>query len=330
MPDPVTVPRTPVPPLVSVIIPCYNVRSFIEDAVDSALDQDYRQLEVIVVDDGSTDDSAEVLKRLQRRRNDHRLRFVFQKNRGLSGARNTGLRHANGDLIAFLDGDDLWTRDKIARHVGLMVSDERIGLSFSDSAYINENGSPTGWVLTKRMLEPTLHDMVRRNHCGNGSSVVARRQCFDLAGFFNEDLKSCEDYEMWCRILWASSYKAVCIPRPLTFYRLRHGSLSFNAARFVEQADRAIHALQELMPFVPSRVFRMGHAEHYRIASWKALLAGDDAQAWSLLARALRLYPWLALTDFRPAVVASALALPSRYRAPAAAFGKRILNRAST
>lgn len=327
MPRPASLPRK-AEPLVSVIIPCYNVAEFVQDAVNSALDQTYRNLDVVVVDDGSTDHSLQVLQFLERRRNDSRLRVIVQRNRGLSGARNTGLRHAHGELIAFLDADDMWSPDKIARHVALMAADHRIGLSFSESLYLQENGRPTGAVLSTRKLEPTLHDMLRRNHFGNGSSVVARRQCFELAGAFNEQLSSCEDYEMWCRILWASSYKAVGIPLPLTRYRLRHSSLSFNAARFVEQADRAIRALQELMPFVPGRVFRMGHAEHYRIAAWKALLAGNDRQAWELLAKALRLYPWLALRDFRPAVVASALALPTRYRAPAAAFGKRMLGRA--
>ncbi|MFL6695205.1 MAG: glycosyltransferase [Ramlibacter sp.] len=329
MPDPTTEPR-PAPALVSVIIPCYNVRDFVEDAVSSALDQTYANLDVVVVDDGSTDDSADLLRRLASRRDDQRLRIISQKNRGLAGARNTGLRHAWGELIAFLDADDLWSADKVARHVSLMAADETIGLSFSDSAYLNENGSPTGALLASRKFEPTLHDMLRRNHFGNGSSVVARRQCFALAGCFNEDLRSCEDYEMWCRILWATSYKAVRIPGPLTYYRLRHASLSFNALGFVEQADRAIHVLEELMPFVPRRVFRMGHAEHYRIAAWKALLAGNDEQAWRLLWRALQLYPWLAVLDFRPAVVAGALALPSRYRAPTAAFGKRMLSRATS
>jgi glycosyltransferase involved in cell wall biosynthesis len=298
---------------VSVVIPSYNVDPYISDAVLSAVSQTYRNLEIIIVNDGSTDGTGEVIDRLIDQTSDKRIRVVKQNNQGLSAARNTGIANASGELIAFLDGDDAWSPHKIEHHVRVLASAESIGLTASYSSYMTEKGRRTGAILAGK-VHPTLHDMLRRNHFGNGSTIVARRQCFEQAGNFNTRLKSCEDYEMWCRILWATEYRAVCIPYPLTFYRLRDSGLSFSAERFTESAELAVSILREYMPFVPGRVFRRARAEHYQIAAWKAVVSGRDQFARSILKRALALCPWLALTDPRPAVVMAAAAVPRRHR----------------
>lgn len=310
-------------PLVSVVIPSYNVEPYIAEAVNSAANQSYRNIEVIVVNDGSTDATGSVVRDLIRRRQDERIRVVDQANAGLSAARNTGIEHASGELIAFLDGDDAWSPRKVERHVAVLQSDQSIGLTGSFSSYMTESGTRTGRVLRGSKLAPTLHDMLRRNHFGNGSTIVVRRQCFERAGTFNTLLKSCEDYEMWCRILWATSYRAVCIPDALTFYRMRGTSLSFNPERFTENADIAMQLLRQAMPSVPRRVFRRGHAEHYRIAAWKALLGGSDAQARDMLKKALTLWPWLAFSDVRPALILAISLVPQWLRQNASTLTER-------
>lgn len=306
----------PASPLVSVVVPAYNVEPYIETALNSALDQTYRRLEVIVVNDGSTDGTQAVIDRVVRQRQDPRLRVIQRANGGLSAARNTGIAAAQGELIGFLDSDDAWRSDKLERHVRLFAADPGLGLTFSQSDYMTEAGHLTGTRLRTTRHQPSLHDMLRRNHCGNGSTVVIRRDCFELAGTFREDLKSCEDYEMWCRVLWATGYRAECIALPLTIYRLRDSSLSFNFASFTDNADRAMASLRELMRNVPARRFRAGHAEHYRIAAWKATTTGRNREGAALLGKALRLWPWLLLTDPAATATALALLLPFRMRAP--------------
>ena len=305
--------RTPVAGLVSIVIPCYNVEAYVEAAIVSALEQSYLLLEVIAVDDGSTDDTPAILQRLIETRRDPRLRRVTQRNGGLSAARNTGIAHARGQYIGFLDGDDMWRADKLARHVQLLERQPKVGLSFSHSVYMTEAGEVTNGMLMAQRLKPSLHDMLRRNHLGNGSTVVARRECFETAGVFREELKSCEDYEMWCRILWATDYLAEGLPLPLTQYRLRETSLSANWSKFTEAADAAMALLRKEMPCVPDRKFRQGHAEHYRIASWRAATSGQNAVAFRLLAKALRLWPGL-VADPRVYAVAGALMIPRHLR----------------
>jgi glycosyltransferase involved in cell wall biosynthesis len=301
-------------PLVSVVIPCYNVAPYVEAAVVSALEQTWPRLEVIAVVDGATDETLSVLNRLAATRQDERLRIVCQPNGGLSDARNSGIREAGARYIAFLDGDDIWLPEKVECQMQAMLSDPRVGLTFSFSRYLNEAGGDTGRLLTTRKLRPGLRDMIKRNHFGNGSTVIARRECFEAAGVFATELKSCEDYELWCRILSKTSYLAAGVPRALTCYRLRESSLTFDPYKFTQNADLAMRHIRERIDGIPERVLRAGHAMHYRIAAWRALLAGRDAVARDLMANALRLWPPLVLCDPRTPVVLAAMVMPRQAR----------------
>ena len=300
------------PPTLSVVIPAYNVERFVRAAVESALAQTLSDLEVIVVNDGSTDNTLAVLQEMQRVRADPRLRVISQANAGLAAARNTGVLEAIGEFIGLLDADDVWAREKASLQLAVMRVDPTVGITFCQSAYINEDGEPTGTVLAPTKREPSLHDMVRRNHLGNGSTPIIRRKCFLTAGLFCTELRSCEDYEMWCRMMCRTSFRAVLVPLPLTHYRIRHSSLSFDTGAFTRSADKAMAMLKQSMPDLPRRVLRAGHAEHYRIAAWKAASSGRKRLAMPLLGRALRLRPSLLVLDWRALGTMMAIALPFR------------------
>ncbi|HEX8374526.1 MAG TPA: glycosyltransferase family 2 protein [Geminicoccaceae bacterium] len=299
-------------PILSVVIPAYNVERYIEAAVRSALGQTLREIEVLVVDDGSTDATPLLLARLERELRDPRLRIIRKVNGGLSAARNTGIRAARGALIGFLDGDDLWRPEKAERHVARMDRDRRLGVTFSHSEYLTDDGRPTGRLHVSRLRRPGLGQMIRRNHVGNGSSPVVRRECFAQAGLFDEGLRSCEDYEMWVRILGTTRHAIGRIPEPLTLYRLRDSSLSTAFEGFLASADQAVATLRERLPAMPERVFREGHAVHYRIASRKAVSLGQRLLAIRYFGRALAICPWLFLID--PRAVATALLILSAGR----------------
>lgn len=302
------------PPVLSIVIPAYNVAPYIRVCVESALAQTFRDLEVIVVDDGSTDDTPKILQALQNECRDSRLRIIRQANAGLSGARNSGIRAARGRYIGFLDGDDIWVDSKAERHVAVLDSDSSIGITFSNSEYIAEDGARTHTFLLSGSASPRLHDMIRRNHVGNGSTPVVRHVCFDLAGLFREDLRSCEDYEMWCRILLKAPCQAILIPDPLTFYRVRTNSLSFGFTKFIENSERAVGHLQAGMPNVPAWLFRSARAEHHRIAAWKAISANQRSVGLRLLRQAIRLWPYI-LADWRATATLLAGILPPGLRA---------------
>ena len=177
----------------TVVIPSFNTSAYITDAIRSALEQTWRALEVVVVDDGSSDNSVDRILALE----DPRLTCVRQPNRGLAGARNTGLLMARGPFVGFLDSDDVWFPEKAALHLAIMKAEPTVGLTFSHSAYLNEAGVPTGQLLMAACARPTALDFVKRNHVGNGSTPIVRRDVFEQAGFFDESIGGGgEDWEM--------------------------------------------------------------------------------------------------------------------------------------
>lgn len=291
-------------PIVSVVIPAYNVAAYIKTAVLSALDQTVADLEVIVVDDGSTDATPRILAEMSERLGDARLRIVSGANGGLAAARNRGIAAASGRYVGFLDGDDAWHPRKVERHLAALEAEPEVGITFSDSQCITEDGQPTRRMLQSPYRRPTLWQMIRRNHVANGSTPIVRRSCFEEAGCFDERLRSCEDYEMWLRILHVTRCKIERVPETLTLYRMRATSLSANTERFVASADLAMELVRERMPLVPDRIFRHGHAEHYRIAARKAASFRELGQARRCLRKALRLYPWLFVIDQRALMTA--------------------------
>jgi GT2 family glycosyltransferase len=301
-------------PLLSIVIPAYNVAPYVKSAVASALDQTMSRIEVIVVNDGSTDTTRAVLRDLEEQRRDSRLVVVDQQNGGLSVARNTGMKHCSGRYIGFLDADDLWHPQKAEKHIARMDADPDIGMTFSYSSYVDEDDHPLDGMLVPRKAVPSLFDMIHRNQFGNGSSPVVRRECFTTAGVFNEGLRSCEDWEMWCRILHNTHFRAVLVPEPLTIYRLRHTSLTYSLKDFRRNADAAVASLRAMMPDVPPRVLREGHAELYRFIAWRAATSRRRVEALRYFAIALRHCPWLFYHDWRVVATLGAIVLPEKLR----------------
>jgi glycosyltransferase involved in cell wall biosynthesis len=201
-------------PIASVIIPTFNRAVFLREAIDSVLAQSHQNFELIIVDDGSTDNTREVIVA-----DDDRVRYVFQPNRGVSAARNLGIRHANGELIAFLDSDDLWLPQKLSRQVDWMAARPHIMLCHTEEIWIRRgvrvnqkkiHAKYGGWIypycLPRCVVSP--------------SSVIMRRALFDAVGLFDENLPVCEDYDLWLRV--ASRFEIGFITEPLIIKRGGH------------------------------------------------------------------------------------------------------------
>lgn len=232
-------------PLVTVVTPVYNIEKYVGEAVDSVLRQTFTNFEYLVIDDGSEDDSIEVVK--AHAGDDSRFRLVVGGHRGLSAARNTGIRESRGKYIAYLDGDDRWHPRFLERQVALIESlPENVGAVFCLSRVVLENGTPAFFQWSR----PGRYDfdglLVDGNPPRSGSSLLIKKSCFDDVGGFDEDLRFVEDFECWLRI--ARGSKAPVFwgnGRWLLDQRLRPGQITKDRSA----SDQAI--LQLLMEQTP-------------------------------------------------------------------------------
>lgn len=282
--------------LVSVIIPVYKAEDFVAKTIRSVLRQTYQELEVIIVDDGSPDRSIDVCRQFE----DPRIKIVQQANRGLAGARNTGIRNSTGDYVALIDADDLWTIDKIEKHVEHLETSSEIGVSFSYSELIDENDKSTGLKqIPTKIKDITPPYILRRNPIGNGSTPVFRREVFkdiefkaNLYGteetfYFDENFKRAEDVECWLRIAVETKWGCEGIPECLTLYRVNPGGLSASVLLQYEYLEKIIDKYNKAYPEIFADVVSLAKAYFQRYIARRAVSMRDGALAVKMLHRSL-------------------------------------------
>lgn len=234
-------------PLVSVIIPTYNHARFIAQAVQSALVQTYPQVEIIVIDDGSTDETAQVLAPFA-----GRIRVVTQNNAGVSAARNHGFALAQGQYLTFLDADDLFLPDKLARDVALLEGDPAVGMVYCSWRYVAEDGEQVLGELRPQKAGQLLEDLLlRRFHCVPGAATI-RREALERVGLFAEHCPAAADTDLWVRLAYAG-YPFACVDEPLLCYRTVSGSMSRQLLRQEHDEFARLHtffATPDLRPEV--------------------------------------------------------------------------------
>ncbi len=233
---------------VSVIMPTFNSENCLPAAIESVLGQTYKSLELIVVDDGSTDQTREVVCRYG-----DQVRYIRQDNAGPSKTRNNGIRATDSELIAFLDSDDVWLPGKIQEQINLLEERSDLSVVFCDAELVDEGGRSYGSVWKQRGCYETMLDesqqlarpfaTVMFMDCILPSAVLLRRTCLDRAGLFDESLRYVEDKDLWLRIALTS--KMGCVPRIL-MKRLRHG-----------YSHRQVEAVNESIIFVVKRMERL-------------------------------------------------------------------------
>lgn len=282
-------------PTVSVIVPVYKVEKFIAATIESILNQTFSDLEVIVVDDESPDRSAEICRQYK----DDRIKIISQKNRGLAGARNTGIRHAQGKFIALLDSDDLWAATKLEKHLHHLEQNPEVGISFSRSAFIDEEGNFLGTYQMPKLKDIDVPHLMCRNPIGNGSAPVIRREVFDAIQFtetlyeepevfyFDDRFRQSEDIECWIRIALQTNWKIEGIPEALTYYRVNSGGLSANLWKQLESWERVIAKTRTYAPEVVNQWENLARAYQLRYLARRAIRNKDGEQAMSLVNRAL-------------------------------------------
>jgi glycosyltransferase involved in cell wall biosynthesis len=272
-------------PSVTVVIPTFNYARFIREAVESTLAQTLPPLEVIVVDDGSTDHTPEVMAAYA---SDPRVCYVRQENRGLSAARNAGIKAARGEFIALLDADDRWKPEKLSRQLAEFTQ-EQVGLVYCGREVFDEHGTQDPDPADRSKCERALEWLtIATLFCP--SSVVMRRRCFTEQGGFDESLRKVEDREMWIRL--AKHWRFRCVPDCLVEWR-RHGSALNMQTDGMEEAFR--ETLRRAFADGPLQRRRLLRAKarafmHFDF-SWVYHMARQHRKAWLHTLLALVLYP---------------------------------------
>ncbi|WP_375512534.1 glycosyltransferase family 2 protein [uncultured Nostoc sp.] len=215
-------------PNVSVIIPTFQRADLVSETIESVLAQTYTDYEIIVVNDGSTDNTREVLAKFK-----DKITVIDQENKGLATARNTGIMASQGQYIAFVDDDDLWIPNKLEKQIPCFESNPNIGLVYSNIVFFDDNcvftskiwpkGSHPPGVLKSWMLFMVDYIPV--------PTVVVRRECLDKVGLFDQTLTSCEDYDLWLRII--EKFSVHFLNKTVAFYRQSVNSMSTNKERML-------------------------------------------------------------------------------------------------
>lgn len=213
-------------PMVSVIMPCFNHAQFLADSIQSILRQTHSDLELIIVDDCSSDHSAEVIGKFSA--GDSRIKVIrHERNQGLSRSRNDALRLAAGEFIAFCDADDVWEIDKLKTQVGSLESQPDYVLAYSDTLIIDEHGVPTGRRFSENYNLPKtptgrLFDDLLGGNFVNILSVLMRKECVEEVGPFDERVRWVQDWWYWVQL--SRRHRFLYSARPLAKYRVHSRS----------------------------------------------------------------------------------------------------------
>ena len=224
-------------PAISVIIPTYNRAGCLGDAIDSVTAQTFRDYELIVVDDGSTDNSEDLVKA-----RDGIRYFRMTENAGVSKARNMGIKHARGKFICFLDSDDLWVEDKLERQINFMESDDEPAVCYTDEIWVR-NGRRVNSGKRHRKFSGDILANCLALCIISPSSVMLRAEVFDAIGLFDETLPACEDYDLWLRL--SARFPIQFIPRKLI---VKTGGHADQLSRKYDAMDRfRVYAIDKLL-----------------------------------------------------------------------------------
>lgn len=274
-------------PRISVVIPTYNFGPYLPTAIESVRRQGWPELEIIVVDDGSTDETPQVMKELV----GDDLRYIRQENAGAASARNRGINESSGEWVAFLDADDTWMADKLASQMRELKKQPEAGFSYTDVSLLFKDGRESDWEC-RTSGKPLLVKLLAGNLLAT-PTIMVRRQCFQEVGLFDEELRTGEDWDMWLRL--ASHFECVHVARPLAVIRTTDESkfplpvLERCTLRVLQRLFSCPHIKQRWPEVAAKR--RMVYAWHYTVLAKSYLRRKIIGDFCRLMLRAIGSHP---------------------------------------
>lgn len=275
---------------VSVVIPTYNSMAYLPETMATVLSQTHPDFEVIVINDGSTDNTQEWVSQI----NDSRVKLVSQENRGLAGARNRGIEESQGEYLAFLDADDLWQPSKLAEQANMLDNHPEVGVVCTWVTYINQAGDSTGRIAKNHHEGHIWQQLTQSNLVECGSVAMVRRECLTKCGVFDCNLGSfVEDWDMWLRI--ARHYQFKVVQQPLVAYRQIASSASRNWQAMAQSYQLVLEKAFSTASWSELPLRNRSYGTANLVLAWKALqcLAQDYQQAKYFRSLALKHDPWL-------------------------------------
>jgi len=254
-------------PLISVVIPCFNGETFLADSIDSVLNQTYPNIELIVVDDGSTDNSSVIMNQYT-----DKIITITQANAGLPSARNSGIKIAKGEFIAFLDADDYWDKDFILEmHTAIQHSNAGIAYcGWQNIGLTGARGNP--FIPPDYEIDPEkIPKLIENARWPVHAALVRMNVCNKINGF-NPLLKSCEDFAFWIRT--ATTNKIVLVPKVLAYYRHHGEQMTSNRLRITTYRLRV---QQEFINEFPDIADNLGHKKIQQLIFGNLLQKGYEA-----------------------------------------------------
>jgi glycosyltransferase involved in cell wall biosynthesis len=277
-------------PKFSVIIPAYNAEKYIRETLDSAFSQTYRDFEILVVNDGSTDKTLDLLGSYG-----NQIRIIDQKNAGVSAARNNGVKAASGEFIAFLDADDLWMPDKLFLQNAKL--EEGYELAYTNRSYFGIVGDlPEKQSDICDMPEGDIWEALLFNNVITTSSVVVKKNFYEEFSGFDEGMSYCEDWDLWIR------FSEKCLvgynPEPLVQYRVHFTGLSSNYKYMSLMRKKVIQAAfnRERGQHLPAMKRRKILANTWSCSAWEAARCKDYFLSARLYGKSLFIWPFYGST----------------------------------
>jgi len=268
-------------PTVSVVIPTYNRAHLIGKAIQSVFNQSYQDFEIIIIDDGSTDNTEEIIKGYK----DKRINYIkHERNQGISAARNIGIKKARGEYIAFLDSDDEWLPEKLDKQIKVFQNEPpEVGVVCSWSFKINEKGNYIGKVCLPKKEGYMYKDLLSSNNL-SVPTLLIRKECFEKVGLFDNLLNGQEDWDMWIRI--AKYYRFVLIKAPLAKRRIHSKQISNDLERKIITAHRILLKYSDEL-----KKSRSIYSKHYFYIGNRLCHMGKIKEGQRYLLKAISLYP---------------------------------------
>ncbi len=261
-------------PKVSIIMPAYNTAHLIERALESVFAQSFRDFEMVIVNDGSPD-TVELEKVLAPYQD--KIVYIKQQNKRAAGARNTGIRQAKGEFLAFLDSDDTWTPDHLESQMGQFELDPTLGLVYSNGI-LEVPGSARNFMEICPSTGPATFDALVVERCQIPvSTVVARKRALEKAGLFDETLARCDDYDMWLRTAFWGAKIGYSKKVQARFSGVRPGALGASSVKMIEAYWKILEKAIQTLPLTDSQKTLVSHRAleiraHYLLAEGKLCL----------------------------------------------------------
>jgi glycosyltransferase involved in cell wall biosynthesis len=283
-----------------VIIPAYNAEASIRQTIQSVLSQVYQPIEILVVDDGSHDQTSAIVRELAQK--DARLQLFCQSNLGVAAARNLAISNATGEFIAPIDADDIWHPYNLAMQAQyLLVAGPRVGLTYGWSLDIDAMGYGTGGFRAARIEGDVYKTLLCHNFIGNASASLIRRSCLETIGGYNPDFRlqkaqGCEDWDLYLRI--AEQYEFRVIPEFLIGYRKIDHGMSSNYQGMARSHTLMLQSVQEKHPEISVALHQLSKSSFYVYLAYQSNRVKQYRETLYWLSRALRadwITPWFRL-----------------------------------